>query len=121
MHRFNGQEVDGAIFNARERIMLPQMERIDPNLSQDGQVQFDALGETAQGYKWIVEVKWRNKRVGEKEVEKLSHYASDLDAQGWLISRSGFTAEALEYAEKSRIYLSDRAGLRELKRLLEKS
>jgi uncharacterized protein len=121
MHHFYGQEIDGGIFNARERIVLPQMERVEPYLSQDGQMQFDALGETVQGHKWIVEVKWRNKRVGKKEVERLSKFARDFDAQAWLISRSGFTAEALEYAEKCRIYLSDRAGFRELKQLLEKS
>jgi hypothetical protein len=84
-------------------------------------VQFDALGETAQGNKWIVEIKWRNKRVGKKEVERLSNFARDLDAQGWLISRSGFTVEALKYAEKTHVFLSDRAGLQELKQLTKES
>jgi len=121
MHRFKGQEVDGAIFNARDRITLPDMEQVEPYLSEDGQVQFDALGETAQGNKWIVEIKWRNKRVGKKEVERLSNFARDLDAQGWLISRSGFTVEALKYAEKTHVFLSDRAGLQELKQLTKES
>ena len=66
MRRFNGQEVDGAIFNVRGRIVLPHFERVEPYISEDGQLQLDALGETAQGEKWIVEVKWRNKRVGKK-------------------------------------------------------
>lgn len=120
MRRFKGQEVDGAILNAPGRIALPHFERVEPYLSEDGQLQLDAIGETAQGEKWIVEVKWRNKRVGEKEVEKLSNFARELDAMGWLISRSGFTDNALEQAEKSRIFLSDRAGLRELRQLIER-
>jgi uncharacterized protein len=119
MRRFKGQEVDSAIFNARGRIVLPHFGRVEPYIAEDGQVQLDALGETAQGEKWIVEVKWRNKRVGEKEVERLSKLARELNAQGWLISRSGFTDDALEFAEDSQVFLSDRTGLRQLRQLIE--
>jgi hypothetical protein len=119
MRRFEGQEVDGAIFHTRGRIVLPHFVRVEPYISEDGQVQLDALGETAHGEKWIVEVKWINKRVGKKEVEMLSNLARELNARGWLISRSGFTDDALVYAENSQVFLSDRAGLRVLKRLIE--
>jgi hypothetical protein len=119
MRHFKGQEVDGAIFHIRGRIVLPHFERVEPYLSEDGQVQLDALGETALGEKWIVEVKWRNKRVGKKEVERLSNLARELNARGWLISRSGFTYDALVFAEESQLFLSDRTGLRQLRRLIE--
>jgi AAA+ ATPase superfamily predicted ATPase len=119
MRRFDGQEIDGAIFNALEKILLPRFERVESYLSEDGQTQLDALSETAQGEKWIVEVKWRNRRVGAKEVERLSNLARGLDAQGWLISRSGFTNDALKHARKIQVLLTDREGLRELRRLIE--
>jgi len=119
MRRFDGQQIDGAIFNIPGSVVLPRFERVEPYISQDGQVQLDALGETSQREKWIVEVKWRNRRIGRKEVEKLSNRAREFNAQGWLISRSGFTEDALEQAENSRLFLSDRSGMRELKQLIE--
>jgi hypothetical protein len=119
MRRFNSQEVDAAIFYARGRVVLPHFERVEPYISEDGRVQADALGETAQGEKWIVEVKWRNKRVGTKEVERLSDLAGELHARGWFISRSGFTDDARLYAGNSQIFLSDRSGLLELRRLID--
>jgi hypothetical protein len=121
MRSFNSQQIDGAIFHIPGSVVLPHFERVEPYISQDGRVQLDALGETSQGEKWIVEVKWRNKRVGRKEAEKLSILAKELHAQGWLISRSGFTDDALEHADKSQIFLSDRNGIRELKRQIEQS
>jgi hypothetical protein len=66
-----------------------------------------------------VEIKWRNKRVGKKEVERLAGYAKELNASGWLISRSGFTDEALVSAQNNKIFLSDRIGLRELRSLTD--
>jgi hypothetical protein len=119
MRRFKGQEVDGVIFHTGGRVVLPLFERLEPYIAEDGQVQLDALGETAQGENWIVEVKWRNKRVGKKEVERLSNLAKELNARGWLISRSGFTDDALVFAEESQVFLSDRTGLSQLRRLIE--
>ena len=119
MRRFGGQKIDGTLFNFPGIFILPNFVRVEPFISQDGRVQLDALGETPQGIKWIVEVKWRNKRVGKKEVERLSNLTRELDAQGWLISRSGFTEDALEHAVKSHLFLSDRNGIQELRQLIE--
>lgn len=118
LRRFEGREVDGAQFSASERVVLPRFERVEPYRSEDGQVELDALAETSEGEKWIVEVKWRGRRVGVKEVEKLAGHARDFGAQAWLVSRSGFTEAAVELGRENRVFLSDREGFRELQRLL---
>jgi integrase len=74
--------------------------------------------EISEGTKWIVEIKWRGRRVGVKEVEKLAGLAREFGAQAWLISRSGFTEAAVEVGMINRVFLSDRNGFRELQRML---
>ena len=48
--------------------------------------------------RWVVEVKWRNKRSGIKELEKLHTHAQARKARAWFVSRSGFSADAIQYA-----------------------
>ena len=107
MRRFNRQVVDGAVFGVPGQVTLPRFEQVSDYLSPDGQVQLDALGQAASGVKWIVEVKWRSKRVGKKEVERLLAHLQAAPAQGWIISRAGFTEEASELARRHGLFCSD--------------
>ena len=118
MRRFDGRDVDGVLFNILGEIVLPQFERVEPYRSDDGQVELDAIGETSESGKWIVEVKWRGRRVGVKEVEKLAGLAQAFGAQAWFVSRSGFTEAAVELARTNNVFLSDREGFRRLQRML---
>jgi hypothetical protein len=117
LRRFDGREADGAAFNSPERVVLPRFERVEPYRSEDGQVELDALAETLEGTRWIVEVKWRGRGVGVKEVEILAGLSREFVAQAWLVSRTGFTGAAVELGRKNRVFLSDREGFRELQRL----
>ena len=81
-------------------------------------MELDALAETEAGQKWVVEVKWRNKRAGPKELEALHQKAQAHRAQPWLISRAGFTGEALGYARRHQILVSDGAAVDALALLL---
>lgn len=119
MRRFNNQLVDGAIFGVSSPVTLPRFEQVNEYLSPDGQVQLDAIAQTANGVKWIVEVKWRSKRAGKKEMGKLLAHAQAEAAQGWFISRAGFTEEALEYAKQQRLFCSDGQAIHLLQSLLK--
>ena len=79
----------------------------------------DALAETEGGQRWVVEVKWQNKAVGEKELATLARKAEGLQAQPWCISRSGFTAAAREVAAVQGILISSRSDLQKLEKALE--
>ena len=76
------------------------------------------LATNSSGVNWIVEVKWKNKRAGKKELAKLVGHAQDRNPQGWYISKAGFTLETLSFAIEHGIYDSDEASLQELKRIL---
>ncbi len=58
----------------------------------------------------------RNIRAGKKELAKLVEHAQDRKAQGWYISKGDFTSDALSYAIEQGVYVSDEAGLQELKK-----
>jgi hypothetical protein len=120
MRRFAGQAVDGSLLGVRGPVELPTFRRVEAYLSPDGQVELDALAETTDGHKWAVEIKWRNKRAGPKELEALRQKArsTPLRAQPWLISRAGFTAEALDYARQHHVFVSDAAAVEALTVLL---
>lgn len=117
MRRFAGQTVDGSLLGRGEPVTLPAFTRVDEYLSPDGQTQLDALGETAEGRKWAVEVKWRTKRVGPKELERLRQKAQAQAAQAWYVSRAGFSADALAYARRFRIFVSDAEAIEALEAL----
>ena len=63
-----------------------------------------------------MEVKWRGKAAGEKELESLAIKAPDLQAQPWLVSRAGFTPAARSYAADHGMLISTRADLEKLER-----
>ena len=119
MRRFDGQVMDGSIFGVSDQVTLPKFDQVNEYLSLNGQVQLDAVGKSANGAKWIVEIKWRTKRVGKKEVGRLLAHAQAESARGWFISRAGFTEDALEYAKQQQLFYSDGQAIHLLQSLLK--
>lgn len=101
---FAGQEVDGELLGFSGRVHLPTFRRVTPYRSTADQIEVDALAE--DGERWAVEIKWRGKRAGLKEVRKLAHAAEILSAHPWFISRAGFTPEADHYVRQEGIMRS---------------
>jgi predicted transcriptional regulator len=116
LQAFDGQEVDGRLFGVDGLVKLPTFERVTPYLSPDGQVQVDSLAENHE--RWAVEIKWRGRLSGKKELERLAANALSLSAKPWFISKMGFTQEALEFARHSSIMLSSQADLEVLAKLV---
>jgi len=116
--RLAGRTVAGRWFGQGGELAVPPFERVGSYRSVDGQVEVDILAEASQnGARWAVEIKWRNRAVGLKELQALQHKAQVLKAQGWCISRLGFTAQALEWAKTQSMLLSTAADLQALQRL----
>lgn len=120
MRSFKGQVVAGQWFGSKQSIKLPVFSEVNRYQTKDGQIELDALATASSGQGWIVEVKWKNKRAGKKELAKLIEHTQDRKAQGWYISKAGFTSDALSYASEQGVYVSDEAGLQELKKVLAK-
>jgi hypothetical protein len=119
MRDFDGQVVAGALFGQPGSISLPRFERVEAFQSTDGQIELDAVAQTTQGRRWIVEVKWKNKRAGRKELERLHVQAQEQSAQAWYISRSGFTEDAMRFAEGKKVYITDAQGIKRLRDMLK--
>ena len=96
--------------------MVPCFAHVEPYRSRDGQVEIDALAENEE--KWVVEVKWRLKRVGRKELEQILSIAEGLDARVWCVSQAGFTPDATAYARDHAILLSNDEDFAALARLV---
>jgi predicted transcriptional regulator len=110
LQQFDEQIVDGAWFGVSGEFQLPVFERVKPYISPNGQIEIDALAEGSAC--WAVEVKWRGRLSGRKELEKLAASVNWLISEGrspqaWFISRAGFTPDALEFAQKVGILVSD--------------
>ena len=122
LRRMAGQQVDGALLGAAGPVQVPMFTQVAPYRSPDGQVEVDALAEGAadpgRGHAehWAVEVKWRAKAAGERELAALLQKAQLLEAQPWFISRSGFTPAARAFAVEHDMLLSTRADLEKLAR-----
>ncbi len=125
MRRFSGQVIPGALFGQEGSLILPTVHAVDGYRSPDGQIELDAVAEltpdpTRPGsQRWVVSIKWRNKRAGKKELEQLARQASDLNAQGWIIARDGFTPDAVNYARFAGILISSSEDLNQLSKLLK--
>jgi hypothetical protein len=65
-----------------------------------------------------VEIKWRGKLAGLKEVQKLVSAAQALSARPWFISRTGFTTQAEAYAQQEGIMYSSREEIEALARVV---
>jgi AAA+ ATPase superfamily predicted ATPase len=114
MRQFHGQSVSGELFHTSGEITLPVFEDVEVQISANGQIELDATGEGREC--WVVEVKWRNKRAGIKELEKLLQHAQERTARGWYISRTGFSADAIQYAIRNSIFITDKDGLDNLRK-----
>jgi hypothetical protein len=120
---FAGQEVDGEWFGLSGPFTLPAFRQVGPHRSSDGQVEVDALAGTegsgrGGGERWAVEVKWRGRAAGKREVEALAEKARVLGARAWLISRGGFTQAARDCAAENGVLISTRADLEKIERRL---
>ncbi len=118
MRAFAGQVVPGLRFGQEEDMTLPRFARVEPYQTPDGQLEVDALGETDEGARWAVELKWRGRASGRKELESLAARAETVRARAWFVSRGGFTAEARAYASAHGMLISARADLEQIERLV---
>jgi hypothetical protein len=118
LRSFTGQRVPGDLLGQEEDVVLPTFAEVVAYRSPDGQVELDALAEADDGTRWVVEVKWRSKRAGRKEVEQLANQADALAARAWVIAREGFTSEALVYARQMEMMTSTAEDLARLARLV---
>lgn len=114
MRHFNGQSFPAEVFHTQGEIILPVFQEVKDEVSPDGQIELDAIGEGQE--RWVVEVKWRNKRTGSKELEKLLKHAQERKARAWFVSRSGFSADAIQYALENGILITDKDGLEILRK-----
>lgn len=117
MRRFNGQLISGEVFHSQDVVILPVFRDVRSEVSPDGQTELDAIGEGQE--RWVVEVKWRNKRAGIKELEKLLRHARKQLARAWFISRSGFSADAVLFARENGMLITDQDGLQILRELVQ--
>ena len=66
MRNFRGQKVAGSFFGMQESVTLPCFPDVAKIRSRNGRMEIDALGSGTQCC--AVEVKWKNKAVGMKEL-----------------------------------------------------
>jgi AAA+ ATPase superfamily predicted ATPase len=116
LRHFAGQEVAGALLGVPDTVQLPTFRRVASYRSEDGQVEVDALAEGDE--RWAVEIKWRGKTAGLKEVQKLARAAQVLSARPWFISKAGFTPGAKDYARIEGIMCSSREEIEALARIV---
>ena len=116
MRRFAGQQVPGDLFGVAADVHLACFSKVEPYTSPDGRVEIDAIG--AGESPWAVEVKWKGKAVGRKELEAFVGKTVTMPAKRWYVSKAGFTAGAREYAADVGIMLSGEAELQTLGEML---
>ena len=116
MRLFAGQQVSGNHFGVAEDVLLPCFSKVEPYTSPDGRVEIDAIGVGESP--WAVEVKWKGKAVGRKELEAFVGKTVTMPAKRWYVSKAGFTAEAREYAADVGVMLSGEAELQRLGKML---
>lgn len=124
LRRFAGQEATGQLFGRPEEIIrLPHVISVDAYRSPDGQVELDAVAQTAGGT-WIAEVKWGGRQVSQRNLERLQANADAAQLPApetlWYISRSGFSQGARDYARERGILLTDRAGFETLEQVVKR-
>ncbi len=120
LRSFIGQVIPGELLGQHEgsTLRLPTFVRVVSYRSPDGQIELDALAETEGGERWVVEVKWRDRLVGLKEVNNLLAKAATLKAVPWLIAKVGFTSQALAHGGRENVFLSTDVDLKLLKKQL---
>jgi len=125
LRQLGGETVGGSLMDQTYDVKIPAFAQVTSYVSSDGQIEFDALGEIAkekdrEDYdNWIVEVKWRQKRVGRKDLESLTERAKPFRARVWCVSRAGFTQEALDFARDHGVLTSTGEDLKQLQKIVE--
>jgi len=109
--------VDGELFGQEAPVRIPDFTRVEHYLSPDGQVELDALADS-DTERWVVEVKWRMRRVGRGELERLVEHAEQFDARAWCVSQAGFTPEAVAFAGERGVLVSGADELKALEKLV---
>lgn len=110
LQQFKGQEIDGMLLGSSGIVRLPTFKRVTPFISPDGQIEIDALAEGSE--RWAVEIKWRGRLSGRKELENFAGSITwlsehNLPAQPWFISKAGLTPDALDFALQAGMMVSD--------------
>ena len=114
--RFNGQEVPGDLFHNKDITNLPAFQQVIPYRSADGQLEVDALAENDE--RWVIEIKWRGKMVGVKEMQRLLAAAQTLLGRPWFISKAGFTPDAIDFARREGILWSHQQEMEQLAKII---
>ncbi|MEI6313679.1 MAG: AAA family ATPase [Syntrophus sp. (in: bacteria)] len=112
MRRFAGQQVEGTIFGCDNEVVLPCFSEVKAYTSPDGRIEIDAIGEGKTP--WAVEVKWKGKAIGKKEIVAFMGKTKSMSVNLWYVAKAGFTAEARAYAGANGIMLSGEDGLQRL-------
>ena len=101
---------------------MPRVVSVDVFRSPDGQVELDAVARTMEGETWVVEVKWGGRQVSQRDLKWLQAKVEKVElgcpVRLWVISRSGFSQEAHEYARRSGTLLTDRPRFEALARVV---
>lgn len=119
MKRFAGQEIDGAIFGTSRKVKLPGFKKVERYISTDGKTEIDVLAENKVN--WAVEIKWKGRAAGIREIEAFNRKASSLSSRLWFVSKAGFTEEARSFALITGIYLSSEKDITALQSLVHKN
>lgn len=119
MDLFRGQEIEGVVFGIKGAIKLPKFKKIGQYISKDGKTEIDILA--TNRVKWAVEIKWKGKAAGIKEVEAFFKKAFSLADRYWYIAKAGFTEEAKRFASEKGLLLSSERDINILLRVLQKS
>jgi hypothetical protein len=72
-----------------------------------------------EAIRWVVEIKWRNKQTGLKEMQNLLQKAQTLNGRPWFISQAGFTQEATDFAHKNQVLYSSRPQIEALSKIIK--
>lgn len=85
-------------------------------------IEFDLVG-IKENVAYILEIKWRMKETGYKDVEKFLAKVARSEFAGKpqrliFISKRGFTEQAMEYAKGENIVLIKEKDIPEIKRLI---
>ena len=120
IEEFNGQQVNGILFGIEGTVTLPIFENVGNYSSKDGQIEIDLV---CRGHEtWLVEVKWKNRAAGIREVRDFHRKINNEGIQAqinkdeilrsWFISKSGFTRPALEFCSEKGIFVSSNKELK---------
>lgn len=123
IEEFNGQQVNGTLFGIEGTVTLPTFENVGNYSSSDEQIEIDLVCRNHE--MWFVEVKWKNRATGIREVRDFHRKINDVRWQVkinknkkpilWFISKSGFTRPALKFCSENGIFVSSNKELKDIR------